>query len=79
MRAGYDMSLSIRVKELLDEGTPTQIMAQVKSDLEEEWVTTLPEESSKRELLYHELHCLSKLDTRIKSIVQDLLMQEEKY
>lgn len=78
MRLGYDMSLSIRVKELLDEGTLNQIIAQVQEDLDGEWKSTSPSDSATRELIYHEIHALNRFSMRMQSIVNDLLMQEEK-
>lgn len=76
MRLGYDISLSERVKELLDEGTLDQIMSQVITDLEGEWKTTLPQDSATRELIYHEIHALTRVNIRLKSLVNNLLMAE---
>lgn len=78
MKAGYDITLSERVKELLDEGTLTQIIALVQSDLEGEWRSTPPEASSTRELIYHELHALNRLNIRLSTVVGDLLMAERR-
>lgn len=76
MRLGYDISLSERAKELLTEGTLDKIMSQVTADLEEEWKGTAPQDSATRESIYHELHALSRVNIRIKSLVNDLLMAE---
>jgi hypothetical protein len=76
MRLGYDISLSERVKELLDEGTLDQIMNQVISDLDGEWKATLPQDSATRESIYHELHALNRVNIRLKALVNNLLMAE---
>lgn len=78
MRLGYDMSLSIRVKELLDEGTLNQIIAQVQEDLDGEWKNTLPSDSATRELIYHDIHALNRVNLRLQAIINDLVMQEER-
>lgn len=78
MKLGYDVTLSERVKELLDEGTLSQIIALVQSDLEGEWKSTPPEASSTRELIYHELHALNRINIRLNTILGDLLMAERR-
>lgn len=78
MKTGYDVTLSERVKELLDEGTLAQIIALVQSDLEEEWKSTPPEASASRELIYHELHALNRINIRMSTVVNDLLMAERR-
>ncbi len=60
MRLGYDITLNIRVKELLDDGTLGQIIAQVQDDLDGEWKATSPSDSATRELIYHEIHALNR-------------------
>jgi hypothetical protein len=76
MRLGYDISLSERVKELLDEGTLDKICSQVIVDLEGEWKATLPQDSVTRESLYHQIHAMTLLQTRMKALVNDLLFAE---
>jgi len=78
MKVGYDIMLSQRVKELLDEGTLAQLIAQVQSDLEGEWIRTPPEASSTRELIYQELHALNRVNIKISTLVNDLLMAERR-
>jgi hypothetical protein len=78
MKVGYDIMLSQRIKELLDEGTLTQIIAQVQSDLEGEWLKTPPEASATRELIYHELHALNRINIKLATVVSDLLMAERR-
>lgn len=77
IRMGYDISLSPRVKELLEEGTLDAILDQVSKDVTEELVNSLPGESALRESLYNELHVLSRVRIRLSSVVNDLLMAEE--
>lgn len=78
MKVGYDITLSQRVKELLDEGTLAQIIAQVQSDLEGEWLYTPPEASDARELIYQELHALNRVNIKLNTLVSDLLMAERR-
>lgn len=74
MRLGYDIYLSERVKELLDEGTLDQIMDQVMEDMKGELIATLPSDSSTRESLYHEIHALGRMRLRLTTLVNDLTM-----
>lgn len=76
MRLGYDVQLSLRVKELLDEGTLRQIMDQVQADLTAELVKSAPEATELREQLYHEIHALNRVNIRLNTVVNDLLMAE---
>lgn len=78
MRLGYDMSLSERAKELLDEGTLDKIMEQVAEDMKGELIATLPSDSATREQLYHEIHALGRVRLRLASVIQDLLMAERR-
>lgn len=76
MRLGYDVQLSMRVKELLDEGTLRQIMDQVLDDLKAELVESAPEATALREQLYHEIHALNRVNLRLQTVVNDLVMAE---
>lgn len=78
MRLGYDISLSERVKELLDEGTLDQICSQVIADLEGEWKATLPQDTATRESIYHEIHAMGRVQIRMKSVVNDILFAERR-
>lgn len=71
---GYSMYLSERVEELLRDGTLTEILKHIEADLNNEWKTTVPEDSKTRELIYHELHALNRLDLKLQAIVQNLSM-----
>lgn len=76
MKLGYDISLSERIKELLDEGTLDQIMSQVLEELEGEWKSTLPQETATRESIYHEIHALNRVQIRLKAVVNHLILAE---
>lgn len=76
MRLGYDSNLSMRVKELLEEGTLEQIMDQVTADLKEELIASPPEAALTREALYHEIHALNRVRLRMATVVSDLMMAE---
>lgn len=76
MRLGYDSSLSMRVKELLDEGTLEQIMDQVLEDLKEELIASPSDAIASREALYHEIHALTRVRLRMATVVSDLIMAE---
>ena len=78
MRLGYDISLSERVKELLDEGTLDKICSQVIADLEGEWKSTLPQDTATRESIYHEIHAMNRLQIKMKSVVNELLFAERR-
>ena len=72
---GYSIFLSERVEELLREGTLVEILKLVESDLEQEWKQTAPEDSKTRELIYHEIHALNRLDLKLSALVESLKMQ----
>lgn len=76
MRLGYNISLSERIKELLDEGTLNQIMDQVVEDVKEELIQTAPHDTTTREQLYNEVHALQRVRIRLAAIVQDILFAE---
>lgn len=78
MRTGYSYSLSIRVKELLDEGTLDEILNTVTEDIKEELFRTAPSDSATREILYHEAHAMQRIQLRLKSVIADLYMAERR-
>lgn len=69
---GYDVYLSDRVRELLDQGSLTEIFRLVEADLKDEWVQTPRMDSDTREQIYHELHALNRLEIKMKAIVDSL-------
>lgn len=73
---GYSTSLSIRVEELIREGTFIEILELVRKEIEGEWQATAPHDTATREAIYHELHALSRVDTRIQSILGSIRMAE---
>lgn len=78
MRLGYSYSLSIRVKELLDEGTLSEILDQVTEDIREELFQTAPHDSATREILYHETMAMQKVRLRLQAVINDLYMAERR-
>lgn len=76
MRLGYDISLSERIKEFLDEGTLNQIMDQVVEDMKDELVASHPSDLAIREQLYHEIHAMQRVRLRLNTVVNDLLFAE---
>ena len=71
-KIGYSLFLSERVEELLREGTLQEIIKLVESDLQDEWKRTPPGDSYSRELIYHEIHALNRLDLKLQAIVDSL-------
>lgn len=67
---GYDLALSERAMELLGRDTLGEILALIKADIKEE-IFQHPE-SEKRDQLYNEMHALSRIDTKIQSIVDSI-------
>jgi protein involved in temperature-dependent protein secretion len=76
---GYSVSLSQRVDELLREGTIEEILQLVKEEIEGEWVSTLPSDSTLREELYFELHALNRVQLRLSSIINSIRMSESQW
>lgn len=78
-RWGYPMYLSERVEELLREGTLDEILQYIKKDMQEEWIKTPPADTSTRELIYHELHALNRLELKLQAIMSSLKSQRGDY
>lgn len=73
---GYSLSLSVRVEELIREGTIVELLDLVRKEIEGEWQSTAPQDTATREAIYHELHALSRVDARIQSILGSIRMAE---
>jgi phosphoribosyl-ATP pyrophosphohydrolase len=78
-RWGYPMYLSERVEELLREGTLDEILQFIKRDMQEEWIKTPPAETQARELIYHELHALNRVELKLQAILSSLKSQRGEY
>lgn len=76
MKFGYDVFLSERVRELLDEGTISEIIKLVDQDLRDSWAATPPEATVLREQIYQQIHSLSLLHTKMETLVQNLRYPE---
>lgn len=71
-KLGYDLYLSDRVQELLQEGTLNEIIKLVEQDLQEEIFQTAPSEGLVREQIYHEMHALSRINLKLQTVVDSL-------
>ena len=71
-RWGYNVYLSDRVRELLEEGTLEEIIKLVEGDLKDELFRTPPADSETRELIYHEFHALNRIQLKLAAVVQSL-------
>ena len=69
MKIGYDIYLSQRVSELLEEGTLSEIFDLVDKDLRDEWVHSHPSDTANRESIYQTLHALSLLRIKLETVV----------
>jgi hypothetical protein len=78
-RWGYPMYLSERVEELLREGTLMEIIKFVQADMEGEWKKTAPSDAASRELIYHELHALNRIEMKLETILSSLKSQRGDY
>lgn len=74
VKFGYSIYLSERVEELLRDGTLDEIIKAVEADLNTEWKQSSPEDSRSRELIYHELHALNRIQLKMSAIVDSLKM-----
>lgn len=70
---GIPIYLSERARELFQEGTFSEIMQLIETDLKEEWAQT--PEPERRETLYHELQALTRVNLKVKVLVDNLLFQ----
>lgn len=73
-KLGYSLHLSERVEELLREGTLQEILSMIQEDIDKEWKSTPPGDTSTRELLYHETHALNRINLKLAVIVESLSM-----
>ena len=73
MKAGYDISLSERLEELLGDETFGEVLQQVEKELREE-IFSYPD-SSQRDQIYHEMHALTRLKLRLQTLVDELKMR----
>lgn len=71
-KIGYDLYLSDRVQELLQEGTLREIIKLVEDELREEIFQTAPGDTSQREQIYHEMHALNRIQLKLTGIVDEL-------
>lgn len=72
MKMGYDVFLSERVRELIDEGTLSQVVQLIETDLRDSWARTTPQDTESRESLYHQLHALGLFKIRLETLINDL-------
>lgn len=76
-KVGYGIWLSERVRELLDEGTLSQLFQCVEDDLKGEWISSPPEDTELRERIYNQIHALSRVRLRMEILVNDLKFRNE--
>lgn len=77
MRVGYDVSMTERARELLTDGTITEILALIEKDIEGEWKHSSDLEA--REKAWHELHALHRINLKLQAMVGEILLQEGRY
>lgn len=78
MKVGYDVWLSERVKELLDEGTIPQLFTIIENDLKLEWMQSPSDKPDERERLYHQIHALNLLRIRMETLVNNLRFDKDR-
>ena len=74
-RMGVDLWLSERAQELINEGTLTEIMNLIESDIKDEWGQH--PEAERREALYHELQALSRVRLKFATLVNQQWFRKE--
>ncbi len=77
-KMGYDLYLSDRVQELLQEGTLNEIIELVVQDLREDIFRTAPSDALQREQIYHEMHALTRIQLKMQTIVDSLRFEERR-
>lgn len=73
MKFGYDIALSERLEELLEDETFGELLRMVESELKEE-IFQSPD-STERDQVYHEMHALNRIKVRLSAIVDSLKME----
>lgn len=74
-RMGLPIYLSERTQELLNEGTLSEIINLIESDLKDAWGQT--PDTAQREALYHELQALTRVRLKITTLVDNLRFQRD--
>ena len=77
-KIGYDLELTRRVTELLEDGVLWQVIKLVEDDLRSEIFTTAPDDSSSRERIYHEMHALNRVNLKLTTLVDSLKFYERR-
>lgn len=72
MKIGYDVYLSDRVNELLEEGTIKEVFTLLEDDLKGSWLSTAPEDTATREGIYRQLHSLNLLRIKMETLVTNI-------
>ena len=72
-RMGVPIYLSEKALELFQEGTLTEIMNLIESDMKDQWAQT--PDATQRDALYHELQALTRVRLKIQSLVDNLKFQ----
>lgn len=77
MKVGHGIWLSDRVKELLDEGTLSQLFKIVEDDMKGEWLATPPDAVLQRELIYNQLHALNRVNLKMEVLLNELRFRKD--
>lgn len=72
MKIGYDVYLSDRVNELLEEGTIKEVFKLLEDDLKGSWLSTAPDDTETRENIYRQLHSLNLLQIKMDTLVTNI-------
>lgn len=78
MKMGYNVWLSERVKELLDEGTMSQLFSIIEEDLTKEWMQSPSDQPDERERLYNQIHALNLMRIRMETLINNLRFDKDR-
>jgi hypothetical protein len=72
---GVPIYLSEKARELFQDGTFSEIMALLEQDLKDEWASS--PDALRRDSLYHELQALTRVNLKVRMLVDSLLFQRD--
>lgn len=72
LKYGYPVHLTDRIEQLMDDGTLLELFKIIEGEIDQEWKRTPPDAQSARELLYHELQALYRIQIKLQTIIDSL-------
>lgn len=72
---GYSLVFTDAVAQSVRDNILPELLKAVKEEIEGEWQVTLPNDTERREQIYHELHALTRVQLRVQAVLDSLKMK----